>query len=62
MRVESQVNEADPHPQIEAEKTVLVSGYGADDDILVASVKSYLSALNRLMDATHVFEKKESNA
>jgi 2-isopropylmalate synthase len=57
VRVESQVNENDS--QIETEKTVLVSGYGADDDILVASVKSYLSALNRLMDATHIFEKKE---
>lgn len=60
VRVESQVNEDDP--QLETEKTILVSGYGADNDILVASVKSYLSALNRLMDATHIFEKKESNA
>lgn len=61
VRIEGKVQAFGEHPQIEQENSVLVSGYGAHNDILVASVKSYLSALNRLMDATHALEKKGSN-
>ncbi len=49
VRVESRVP-SEVHPQSEEPKTLLVSGYGANNDIVVAAVKAYLSALNKIID------------
>ena len=49
-------------PQKETDQARTFGGYGVDTDIIVASAKAYLSALNKLLVASGKFKtKKESN-
>jgi len=43
------------HPQKDSTETPTWRGHGADTDIVVASVKAYLGALNRMLAATVAF-------
>ena len=52
VRIENAVPSAEVHPQSDEAKTPLIIGYGANNDIVVAAVKAYLSALNKLIEAT----------
>ena len=52
VRIENAVPVAEVHPQSDGAKTLLISGYGANNDIVVAAVKAYLSALNKLIEMT----------
>lgn len=52
VRIENAVPSAEVHPQSDGAKTLLISGYGANNDIVVAAVKAYLSALNKLIEMT----------
>jgi 2-isopropylmalate synthase len=49
-------------PQSGVEMTRTFGGHGADTDIIVASAKAYLSALNRLLIATGRYENETSPA
>jgi 2-isopropylmalate synthase len=46
--------------QTEREQTRTFGGYGADTDIIVASAKAYLAALNKLLVATGQYEPASS--
>jgi 2-isopropylmalate synthase len=50
----------DPQKEIELARTF--GGHGADTDIIVACVKAYLSALNKMLVATGRFSEGESPA
>ncbi|WP_437760295.1 2-isopropylmalate synthase [Sorangium sp. So ce1389] len=60
VRVRADVTSSKRHPQHDASARVF-HGHGADTDILVASAKAYLTALNRLL-ATYGVEAKEEAA
>ncbi|MGK3983332.1 2-isopropylmalate synthase [Sorangium sp. So ce136] len=60
VRVRADVTSSKRHPQHDASARVF-HGHGADTDILVASAKAYLTALNRLL-ATYGVETKEEAA
>ncbi|GIV63452.1 MAG: 2-isopropylmalate synthase [Bellilinea sp.] len=49
-------------PQREAEVPRTFGGYGADTDIVVASVKAYLAALNKLLVASGQYGRVEQSA
>jgi len=49
-------------PQTEAEQPRTYGGYGADSDIVVASAKAYLSALNKLLVASGQYGPPERSA
>jgi len=49
-------------PQREAEVPRTFGGYGADTDIVVASVKAYLAALNKLLVASGQYGSVEQSA
>jgi 2-isopropylmalate synthase len=49
-------------PQTEAEQPRTYGGYGADSDIVVASAKAYLSALNKLLVASGQYGPTEKSA
>ncbi|WP_438020791.1 2-isopropylmalate synthase [Sorangium sp. So ce315] len=57
VRVRADVTSSKRHPQHDASARVF-HGHGADTDILVASAKAYLAALNRLL-ATYGVEPKD---
>ena len=40
----------------------IVNGVGADTDVIVASAKAYVSALNKLFDKSERFNPQTSNA
>jgi 2-isopropylmalate synthase len=50
------------HPQRESDQPRTYGGYGADTDIVVASAKAYLSALNKLLVANGLFGPVEKRA
>ncbi|WP_437664082.1 2-isopropylmalate synthase [Sorangium sp. So ce1182] len=60
VRVRADVTSSKRHPQHDASARVF-HGHGADTDILVASAKAYLTALNRLL-ATYGVDAKEEAA
>ncbi|WP_437737936.1 2-isopropylmalate synthase [Sorangium sp. So ce1335] len=60
VRVRADVTSSKRHPQHDASARVF-HGHGADTDILVASAKAYLAALNRLL-ATYGVEPKDDTA
>ncbi|XXY49618.1 2-isopropylmalate synthase [Sorangium sp. So ce269] len=60
VRVRADVTSSKRHPQHDASARVF-HGHGADTDILVASAKAYLTALNRLL-ATYGVEAKDEAA
>jgi 2-isopropylmalate synthase len=49
-------------PQSGAEMTRTFGGHAANTDIIVASAKAYLAALNRLLVATGRYEVEEESA
>jgi 2-isopropylmalate synthase len=49
VRIQGKDGPPAPNPQREIPHPRTYGGYGADTDIIVASVKAYLSALNKLM-------------
>ncbi len=49
-------------PQTETEQPRTYGGYGADTDIVVASAKAYLSALNKLLVATGQYGPVEKSS
>lgn len=60
VRIESQdgLRSMDAQSEIETPRTF--GGYGADTDIVVASVKAYLSALNKMLVATGIYAAPET--
>ncbi len=58
--VRIQAEGADPQPDPDQPRTY--GGYGADTDIVVASVKAYLSALNKLLVASGQYGPPEKAA
>lgn len=48
--------------QTEVEQPRTFGGHGADTDIIVASVKAYLAALNKLLIATGKYGQAETSA
>jgi 2-isopropylmalate synthase len=52
VRIEGGYAQPQTQPQTEAETQRTYGGYGADTDIVVASAKAYLSALNKLLVAS----------
>jgi 2-isopropylmalate synthase len=56
VRIESNAGGQVIGAQSEEDKLRTFGGYGADTDIIVASVKAYLSALNKLLAATGQYE------
>merc|ERR1712113_997075 len=50
------------HPQTGAFSSRVYTGQGASTDILVASAKAYLAAVNRLMGADAPRRRKDSSA
>jgi 2-isopropylmalate synthase len=54
VRVESDYVASTTNPQNEENRTKIIGGYGAHNDIVVASVKAYLSALNKLIDLSEI--------
>ncbi|MGK3963177.1 2-isopropylmalate synthase [Sorangium sp. So ce118] len=61
VRVRADVTSSKRHPQHDASARVF-HGHGADTDILVASAKAYLTALNRLLATYGVDAKDEAAA
>jgi 2-isopropylmalate synthase len=55
VRIEGANGEQSLHAQKETRYTRTFGGHGADTDIIVASAKAYLAALNKLM-ASHLTE------
>jgi 2-isopropylmalate synthase len=49
VRIQGKDGPPPPNPQREVTQPRTYGGYGADTDIIVASVKAYLSALNKLL-------------
>ena len=49
-------------PQNEQVRARTFGGYGADTDIIVASAKAYLAALNKLLIARGYFREQETAA
>jgi 2-isopropylmalate synthase len=66
VRIKSAGDELDDSPMINAQTNVIQArtfgGYGADTDIVVASVKAYLSALNKMLVAIGRYEPVEMPA
>lgn len=60
VRIESQDGLRSMDAQSEVETPRTFGGYGADTDIVVASVKAYLSALNKMLVATGVYAAPET--
>jgi 2-isopropylmalate synthase len=56
VRIESGAGGQVIDAQSEMDQLRTFGGYGADTDIIVASVKAYLSALNKLLAATGQYE------
>ncbi len=56
VRIESSAAGQVIDAQSEVDQLRTFGGYGADTDIIVASVKAYLSALNKLLAATGQYE------
>jgi 2-isopropylmalate synthase len=56
VRIESGILESVVVAQSERDQARTFGGYGADTDIIVASVKAYLSALNKLLAASGQYE------
>ncbi len=51
VRIQGEQNHTTLDPQKESDQTRSYGGYGADTDIIVASAKAYLSALNKMLIA-----------
>jgi 2-isopropylmalate synthase len=49
VKVESSLERISKNPQYESEGHRVYLGHGADTDIVVASAKAYLSALNKIL-------------
>jgi 2-isopropylmalate synthase len=62
VRIESKdgLHSMDAQSEVETPRTY--GGYGADTDIVVASVKAYLSALNKMLVAMGVYSETETSA
>jgi 2-isopropylmalate synthase len=62
VRIQSQ----DPAHTLDAQKEVdqprTFGGHGADTDIIVASAKAYLAALNKLLVSTNQYGSEESSS
>jgi len=62
VRIESQDGLRSIDAQSETTSNKTFGGYGADTDIIVASVKAYLSALNKMLVALGTFEPAEKES
>ena len=62
VRIESRDGLQTMGPQSETTTNKTFGGYGADTDIIVASVKAYISALNKLLVAIGTFEPAEKES
>ena len=62
LRIQDEKGAPTPSPQSRLDKPRTYSGYGADTDIVVASVKAYLSALNKLLSATGRYSQAGESA
>ena len=61
VRIQDEQGAPTSHPQSGGDKPRTYGGYGADTDIVVASVKAYLSALNKLLSATGRYGQAEES-
>lgn len=61
VRIESDYGAQERIRQREDPGTKIVGGYGAHNDIVVASVKAYLSALNKLIDLTQMIKEEPAD-
>lgn len=59
VRIQGENSASSLDPQKEAGQARSYGGYGADTDIVVASAKAYLSALNKMLVASGEFETTE---
>jgi 2-isopropylmalate synthase len=59
VRIASKDSPSSKNAQNEVERPSTFGGYGADTDIVVATVKAYLSALNKLLVATGKYGRVE---
>ena len=59
VRIASEESPSSKNAQNEVERPSTFGGYGADTDIVVATVKAYLSALNKLLVATGKYGRVE---
>ena len=60
VRIRSEENSGTrKNPQRETSQPLVFHGHGADTDIIVASAKAYLAALNRMLVATEAHEEPE---
>ena len=62
VRIEARNGHHSPDAQNELERQRTFGGYGADTDIIVASAKAYLSALNKLLVAAQAPAERENSA
>jgi len=62
VRVQGESDPAAADAGVERDQTVTFGGYGADTDIIVASAKAYLSALNKMLVASGKFGSPEKSA
>jgi 2-isopropylmalate synthase len=62
VRIQSADPSASLDPQQETDQPRTYGGYGADSDIIVASAKAYLSAVNKLLVATGQYGSVEKSA
>jgi len=62
VRIQGEDLSGELHAQTEVDQPRTFGGYGADTDIVVASAKAYLSALNKLLVATGQYGPAEKSA
>lgn len=62
VRIQGETAKSVIDPQKDGEQPLTYGGYGADSDIVVASVKAYLSALNKMLVASGQFGEEEKVA
>jgi 2-isopropylmalate synthase len=62
VRIQSEAPAAALDPQQETDQPRTYGGYGADTDIIVASAKAYLSAVNKLLVATGQYGTVEKSS
>ena len=58
VRIQAKNGSSRLHAHKESEKSRTFGGYGADTDIIVASAKAYLSALNKLINFKNLSQNK----
>mgnify|MGYP000066434574 CR=1 FL=1 len=60
MRLRAAASDGRVNPQHGSGQTQMFHGNAADSDVIVASTKAYLAALNRLLAMLGTYERSES--